>query len=405
MKSAGLGFALFSIVLLLVLGSIFSISLSSGAFSPGSVGEVTCTVPVTSGPQSIAVDTANGDVYVGGAGGNLSVISGCAVIGRVDFGSSIYFVGDPAFDSANGDLYVPVCPSSDLYVKCTLDVVSTVSNAIITSIQLSTVSGQAAYDPSNGLIYVTSRGNGGVGAVLSIINSSTNTLVTNLSDAGYNPSSVVYDGFNGNIYFADGAFVRVVSGSSNKVVTSLPGNFGILAYDTLNGNLYVTNNYLNLTVISGSANTVTGSISLCQQPGCSAPFIAFDEANGLLYVPQGPGAQADTVIVVSGASNTVVGSVTVGSGPVSAAYDSFTGYVYVVNTVDGTVSVLAPAIATVTTTVTPTIISRTTTTTQVTTTTTTTSASVPTWVYVAMIVLLIVGIAIGNVLRKPSAKP
>src|SRR5437016_1408906 len=93
-----------------------------------------------------------------------------------------------------------------------------------------------------------------------------------------------------------------------------------IAFDSANGDLYVVNNAGDYTVsvIDGTTNTVVDTI-----PVGFGPFaIAFDSANGDLYVGNLFG---NTVSVIDGSTNTVVKTITVGSGPRGIAYDSANG--------------------------------------------------------------------------------
>ncbi|MGB7952560.1 MAG: hypothetical protein WCF23_01160, partial [Candidatus Nitrosopolaris sp.] len=71
---------------------------------------------------------------------------------------------------------------------------------------------------------------------------------------------------------------------ADSVIASIPVGSGPggIAFDAVNGNLYVANNHDNtVSVISGRNNTVVGS----PIPVGNGPFgIAFDSANGNLYV-------------------------------------------------------------------------------------------------------------------------
>src|SRR5437773_2529955 len=91
-----------------------------------------------------------------------------------------------------------------------------------------------------------------------------------------------------------------------------------IAYDSANGDLYVTNAGDNtVSVISGQTNTVVGSpITVGNDPF----GIALDFANGNLYVTN---ADSNTVSAISGQTNKVVGiPIHVGSLPDGIAYDT-----------------------------------------------------------------------------------
>jgi YVTN family beta-propeller protein len=93
-----------------------------------------------------------------------------------------------------------------------------------------------------------------------------------------------------------------------------------------------------VSVISGKTNTVIGN----PIPVGSGPEgIAFDPANGNLYVVNS-GNNPGSVSVISGKTNTVIGSpITIGNLPQFIAFDSANGNMYVTNRADGTVSVIS----------------------------------------------------------------
>jgi YVTN family beta-propeller protein len=97
----------------------------------------------------------------------------------------------------------------------------------------------------------------------------------------------------------------------------------------------VTNRYSNtVSVISGSTNTVIGTIPVGREPF----GIAFDSANGNLYVAN---FQDNTVSVISGSTITVIGTIPAGDGPAFLAFDSANGNIYVPNYHDVTLSVIS----------------------------------------------------------------
>jgi YVTN family beta-propeller protein len=114
-----------------------------------------------------------------------------------------------------------------------------------------------------------------------------------------------------------------------------------VAFDSFNGNLYLTNHVDNtVSVISGQTNTVIGSPITV---GSGPVGIAFDSANGDLYVANhGAFRMQGTVSVISGQTNTVIGSpIPVGQNPWDIAFDPINGNLYVTNFSDNTVSVIS----------------------------------------------------------------
>jgi YVTN family beta-propeller protein len=226
---------------------------SPSAFGPGNISvisgstdAVVARLTVGIQPAVLAVDPANGDVYVLDLGngywtnmtsfglGNVSVISGTtnSVIATVQVGN---YPISLAFDPVNGDIYV------SNYGSNTVSVISAYNNTVMATLAVGQLPAQVAFDPSDGEVYVASDGG------LSVISSSTNAVVANVSSArGGIPEDFAFDSANANIYLANrgygpGNTVAVVSGSTNSVVaTPLVGSYpNAIAFDPSNGDIYV----------------------------------------------------------------------------------------------------------------------------------------------------------------------
>lgn len=167
-------------------------------------------------------------------------------------------------------------------------------------------------------------------------------------DVGYSPAGVAVTPNNRFAYVANnnvndipgGYTVSVIDLSTNTVLTTIsdasfdqPYTVTINAAGTL---AYVTNsNSTTISIINTSTNTVEGIIS-----GFSGP-------SGMAITPDGTTAYVNnygvgvdsgdgtTVSVVNLATNTIVGTITVGLAPASVAVAPSGAYVYVMNYVDG----------------------------------------------------------------------
>jgi YVTN family beta-propeller protein len=166
-----------------------------------------------------------------------------------------------------------------------------------------------------------------------------NSCVTTLLPipVGTQPQGIAFDSANGNLYvtnFFDNT-VSMISGAINTVIGSpiAVGSHPVgIAFDSANGNLYVANDGSNIvSVIDSTTNTVIDSITVDFDP----LGIAFDSANGNLYVVNDG---AGTVSVINGTTNTVIGSIVLpGPNPNGIVFDSANGNLYVTNDVDVTV--------------------------------------------------------------------
>jgi YVTN family beta-propeller protein len=105
-------------------------------------------------------------------------------------------------------------------------------------------------------------------------------------------------------------------------------------YDDENGDLYVAQySSNNLTVVSGSTNTVIATVELEGGDITSGPPV-YDSGNGDLYIAMAESHLSRTlfsqnVSVVSGSTNTLLGTIEVGYEPIPPAYDPSNGDLYV----------------------------------------------------------------------------
>jgi DNA-binding beta-propeller fold protein YncE len=169
-------------------------------------------------PSAPAFDPANGDIYVSNGGGDTtSVISGTTniLVTNVVVGEA---PGTPAVDSANGDVYVP-CENG-------VSVVSGSTNALITTVKVSSGQ-QPAFNPVNGDIYVPGPTQEGecqsgaclVNSTLSIISGATNTVVATVPLCT-SPIGTYVDSSNGDVYVSCQGAVWVISSTTSQSSTT-----------------------------------------------------------------------------------------------------------------------------------------------------------------------------------------
>jgi len=306
-------------------------------------------------PYGVAFDSNTGTLYTTNYPGYVSVISDAnnSLIKRIsDRG------GGPvglAYDSQNGDTYVADVTTGNVTV------ISSVNYSVVKMIPVGfgSMPVAVAYDSHNSEIYVANTN--GPGSI-SVISGFTNTVIKTIPEGipyGTNPAAVAYDSDNNNIYVANyggGYGVAVISDATNSIIKNISNTDGLggsdgIGVDPDNGNIYVSDYgggdclvcYVesNVTIISGSNNSVLKTIEV----GWGPTGIACDSANGDLYV-----VTANNVTVISGMSDTVVASIPVEGGPNGIAYDPSDGDIYVTNGTSG-VSVISGASNTVISTI------------------------------------------------------
>lgn len=215
--------------------------------------------------------------------------------------------------------------------------------------------GYVAFDPRNGLAYVSIQPANAVYAV----NPSTEQIVANISVGSY-PRDVVVNPTNDMVYVANEGSnsISVISGETNEVVANITvGRYPVeLAVNPKTGFVYVPDllGYGNvsgaLAVIDGSNNNVLAEVSVgcngsCGNASNGVPnSVDVNPSTNMVYV----GANGvNTLYAVNGSTNTVVGRVPVGTYPDGVAVDPSSETVYVSNLLNDTVSVVNASTMTV----------------------------------------------------------
>ena len=295
---------------------------------------VVATVPVGYGPQDLAYDPANGEVFVAGTDA-VSVINDTidAVVSTNPFGA-----GDNGL--TQGVAYDP--GQDEVFVANTgggVAVINATSDTVVTRIPVGSEPVGVAYDPAQGEVFVTNAcvpvGSSCAGAV-SVINATSDAVVA-MTFVGSVPWGAVYDAGRGEVFVSnyESSSVSVINTTSDAVVATIPlcclAYPEGLTYDPAQGEVFVANfGWSDVAVINDSEDAVTAVVPF----GSSGPLgsgpqgVVYDPASGEVFATASlPGR----VVVISTSTDKVVGSVRVGSTPVGVAYDSGKGEVFVTN--------------------------------------------------------------------------
>ena len=284
----------------------------SSASTVSELGNLVATISVgTASPAAAAYDPASGEIYAAEPGtGTVSVLSGTQLVGTISVGT---YPASLAYDSADGYVYVANLDSDTVSILSGTTVVGTLSTA-----QYNVLTPQSiTYDSATGEIYVI----GGRSATNILVISGTSVVGTIFDPIGTS-GCIQYDPSDGYVYVANytGA-VAVYSGTSLITTINTGGGFpSSCGYDPENGYVYITNagSIKGLSVISGT--TFLAGLVV----GTGPDGVAYDSANGLVYVPNG---QSNNISLISGIS--VLGSTLPLSGPEGVAYDAGNGGLYV----------------------------------------------------------------------------
>lgn len=170
-----------------------------------------------------------------------------------------------------------------------------------------------------------------------------NAVVASVDSGLEIPAGIAYDSSNGDLYvtndnandrFAD-SNVSVISGATDQLIANVPVGASPtgIAYDPDDGDLYVTNcGSENMSVINGTRDSIVATIPMTLS-GCMvgsdwyanfAPVL-YDPASRTIYASQ----YADALIsVVNTTTNRVVQNITVAGAPWGMAYDPESQRVY-----------------------------------------------------------------------------
>jgi YVTN family beta-propeller protein len=232
----------------------------------------------------------------------------------------------------------------------TISVINGTTNTIVTNISVGKNPQAIIYNPANGLIYTANT----LSNTLSIINGTSNSSVGSIIVGAYpgkNPTGITINPINNTIYVANmgSNTVSVINGTTNVVINNITtateqggGTGGTsffspagVAYNSDNNNLYVTNRGSDtLSVINGTTNALVDEVSL---DTIAPSSIIYNTANNYIYVTN---MGSNTVSVINGTTNTIVSNIPVGLGPNGIAYNQNNGDVYVANSINGTISIV-----------------------------------------------------------------
>ena len=231
-----------------------------------------------------------------------------------------------AYDPVNGLMYVSDHGSNVVYLFNS-------ASTIVDTLTVGTAPAGIAYDPINDEMMVANTGSNSV----TFINAKTNVVLGSVA-VGAGPEGLAFDLYDLDVYVANtlGNSVSVINPFDHVVGSISTGKgsepFGV-AFNPLPlfaGYIYTANMGGTLSVIRGLSLLTTLTLP------CAAANIAEDFVNGEFYVAD-YGCSEVTIV----AGTTIVTSITVGTSPFGVAFDPTTGYMYVSNNGPGTLTVLS----------------------------------------------------------------
>jgi len=258
----------------------------------GSTNSVVHTIQVLSTPFYLAVNPNTNLIYVTSEPGyRLTVINGSTntIVNTIH----LNFPMGVAINPTTNKIYVM---SDGLTV-----IDGSTNNSVVTSVP-ATCTAFVAVNPNTNQVYLANY----FGNSVCVINGTTNTLVGSIG-VGTDLLGIGVDAITNKIYVTNDTAVTVIDGSTNRVVDTIPiGNSNSdttdnIAVNPTTNKIYVVNNSNNtVTVIDGSTDTVSGTISV-QAPNT----IAANPDTNMIYVSN---SGVNTISVIDGNSDTITTS-------------------------------------------------------------------------------------------------
>lgn len=193
------------------------------------------------------------------------------------------------------------------------------------------------YNSSGIQANVTYTSNGGTSRYSYLLFSNNRISVS----VGQYPEYAAFDSNNGNLYVTnfESDTVSEISNSSDKVIATLGGFSGpfAIAYDPIYNDLYVSNFIASsVSVINASTNTLAHNpIRVGDYPYA----IVYDPVNHNVYVTCN---ESNSVVEISAKNNTVATTILGFNLPEGIAYDYGNGDLYVANSGNSSVSIFNP---------------------------------------------------------------
>jgi len=312
----------------------YTLSLKNGTLVKGNSAPLNST----NSPIGILSDPVNNYTYVTDSSTNLVYVidqSG-SIIDRITVGQN---PSQLVFDNNNGYIYVTNSGSNNVSVI-------NGSNNVVASISVGEFPFGIAYDSSNNYLYVANVFSSSVSIIGSYSNNAGEVVANVRLPSDFLPFSSVYDKSAGMVYFSNvnGNQIAEVQGTELAGYITVKGSPAMMAYDGVNGNVYVTDaqtsastGYGYLSVI-GSSGTVKANITI---PGSVNPFgITYDQNRNLIYISD---ANSNQMIVFNPDNSQFINRINVGSEPYGVSVSQTGNSVEISNFNSGTVSFLGYA--------------------------------------------------------------
>ncbi len=227
-------------------------------------------------------------------------------------------------------LLLPACLLLNSYAR---------AQSVIAAIDVGSLPGALAVNPSTNLVYVVNNGDESI----SVIDGKTNQVVDTVN-VGFEPAGIGVNSTTNRVYVSRlDSKVRIIDGETNTVVTTItvgrqPSGIGV---NSVTNRIYVNNTKdLSVSVIDGNSNTVVQTVDIKKigaELETKPTWIGVNTSTNLVYVPNPAG---NVVHVIDGSANSVIANVEVEGQPSGIGVNPVTNRIYVVNITGDTISII-----------------------------------------------------------------
>lgn len=306
-----------------VFASYNSISVYNGTSD-----KLVANVSAGDGPEIMAVDSNNGNVYVADSSDSvavintsLSVVANITNVGSVANSNRFPSYAGICFDPKNNEVYISSLTSNSVLI------ISTTTNTVIKNLSLASSPGALAYDPADGYVYASefNRASGNV----AIVNPASEKIIANVRLPMGAPGSFGFDPGNGYMYVSDPYGDVLMNGT--KVIREISTiESSDLVYDSQNGFMYAgffgfeQSSAWGYTRISGGMEALDSSNSVVRLylNYASPTAMDLDTTDGLLYVAEGT---VQEIYAINTSTDSVAADIV---NTTSKVAEGFSGIVY-----------------------------------------------------------------------------
>ena len=209
-----------------------------------------------------------------------------------------------------------------------------------------------AYDPNNGMIYVsTSNGSEGV---IDVISDSTKSVTSTIRFPMPDPSVLVFDNTYNNLYAYDsseGKSIYVINPNTNEIISNMSlgvsAKIGNAVFVPINQELYVAGGATNsLIIVSTQTGKVVETLTIKGNP----TFVSYAQNSGFVYVEtensisgsREPGVITiiNPLALIPAIANTIVSTIRLPATGAGMIYDPDAQNIFVVTNYPAAISIM-----------------------------------------------------------------